>query len=65
MQPLVVSALGQTNFSNILKYFEKKYFLIKTSVDFNLNNFCINIRIADFLQSTAKVKNESELSCKH
>ena len=62
MQPLVVSAFGQTIFSNILKYFQEKYFLIKTSVDFNLNNFCINnIRIAYFLQSTVKVKNESEL----
>ena len=62
MQPLVVSAFGQTIFSNILKYFPEKYFLIKTSVDFNLNNFCINnIRIAYFLQSTVKVKNESEL----
>ena len=35
MQPLVVSAFGQTIFSNILKYVQKKYFLIKTSVDFN------------------------------
>ena len=61
MQPLVVSAFGQTIFSNILKYFQEKYFLIKTSVDFNLNNFCIKIRIAYFLQSTVKVKNESEL----
>ena len=62
MQPLVVSAFGQTIFSNILKYFPEKYFLIKSSVDFNLNNFCINnIRIAYFLQSTVKVKNESEL----
>ena len=62
MQPLVVSAFGQTIFSNILKYFPEKYFLIKSSVDFNLNNFCINnIRIAYFPQSTVKVKNESEL----
>ena len=42
MQPLVVSAFGQTIFSNILKYFPEKYFLIKTSVDFNLNNFYKN-----------------------